>query len=188
LHRVELSPEQAEELVRRTRAADIKPRNRDRLEMVRLCAAGYRVPVIARLLRIGAKRVRHWLRGYRAGGFDALRDQPHLGRPGSLQPVHVQALREEFARANRTWTARQIADWLAEHHDLRLHPDHLATLLKRARLSYKRTERSLAHKQDPAAVAAAESQLAELEKGGSGSARSGAPRPSRLRADVAHQL
>ena len=166
MHRVELSPEQAEELVHRTRAADIKPRTRDRLEMVRLCAAGYRVPVIARLLRISPNRVRHWLRRYRAGGFDALRDQPHLGRPGSLTPAHLQALREEFARANRTWTAGQVAAWLAEHHGVRLHPDHLATLLKRAGLSYKRTERSLKHKQDPAVVAAAASQLAELEKGG----------------------
>ena len=49
------------------------------------------------------------------------------------------ALREELARANRTWTARQIAHWLAEEHGVRLHPDHLATLLKRAHLSYKRT-------------------------------------------------
>jgi transposase len=166
MHRVELSPEQAEELVRRTRAGDIKPRTRDRLEMVRLCAAGYRVPMIAQLLRISPNRVRYWLGRYRAGGFDALRDQPHRGRPGSLNSAHLQALREEFARANRTWTARQVAAWLAEQHGVRLHPDHLATLLKRARLSYKRTERSLRHKQDPAAVAAVGSQLAELEKGG----------------------
>jgi transposase len=166
LYRVELSPEQAEELVRRTRAADIKPRTRDRLEMVRLCAAGYRVPVIARLLHITPNRVRYWLRRYQDGGFDALRDQPHRGRPGSLTPAHLQALREEFTRANRTWSARQIAAWLAEHHGVRLHPDHLATLLKRASLSYKRTERSLAHKQDPAAVAAVARQLAEWEKGG----------------------
>lgn len=166
MHRVELSPEQAEELVRRTRAADIKPRTRDRLEMVRLCAAGYRVPEIARLLRISPNRVRHWLRRYRAGGFDALHDQPHLGRPGSLTPARLQALREELARANRTWTAGEIAAWLAEHHGVRLHQDHLATLLKRARLSYKRTERSLKHKQDPTAVAAAERELATLEKGG----------------------
>lgn len=178
MYRVELSPEQAEELIRRTRAVGVKPRTRDRLEMVRLCAAGYRVPVIARLLRISPSQVRLWLRRYQAGGFDALRDPPHLGRPGSLTPAHLEALREEFARANRTWTAGQVAAWLAEQHGVRLHPDPLATLLKRARLSYKRTERSLKHKQDLAAVAAAESQLAELEKGGAGSARSGAPRPT----------
>ena len=188
MHRVELTPEQAEDLVRRTRADGVKPRTRDRLEMVRLCAAGFRVSVIAPLLRMHPARVRFWLRRYRAGGFDALHDQPHPGRPGSLTSAHLAALREEFARANRTWTARQIAAWLAEQHGVRLHPDHLATLLRRARLSYKRTERSLAHKQDPVAVAAAETALAELEKGGPASARSRAPRPSRLRADLANQL
>lgn len=170
MYRIELSPEQVEELVRRTRAAGVKPRTRERLEMVRLSAAGYPVPVIAGLLRRHPRSVRHGLRRFLAGGFDALPDQPHRGRPGSLTAGHLQALREEFSRANRTWTAQQIADWLADHHGVRLHPDHLATLLKRARLSYKRTERSLKHKQDPAAVAAAESQLAELEKGGGGSA------------------
>jgi transposase len=188
LHRVHLTPEEADELHRRTRAADIKPRTRDRLEMVRLCAAGYRVPEIARLLRVGPQCVRCWLRRYRAGGFEALADRPHPGRPGSLTPTLIEALREELARANRTWTAQQIAAWLAQQHGVALHPDHLATLLKRARISYKRTERSLKHKQDPGAVAAAQEQLRALEKGGSGSARSGAPRPSGLRADPAHEL
>lgn len=164
--RVELTSEQAEELIRRTRAPDIKPRTRDRLEMVRLSAAGHRVPMIASLLRITPSRVRYWLRRFETGGFDALPDRPHLGRPGSLTPDHLQALREEFARANHTWTAKQIAAWLAKQHGVQLHRDHLASLLKRAGLSYKRTERSLAHKQDPTAVAAAERQLAELEKGG----------------------
>ena len=75
MHRVHLTPEEAAELHRRTRAADIKPRTRDRLEMVRLCAAGYRVPEIARLLRVGPQCVRCWLRRYRQGGFEALADR-----------------------------------------------------------------------------------------------------------------
>ncbi len=78
----------------------------------------------------------------------------------------LETLRAELARVNRTWTAQQIAHWLAQEHGLQLHPDHLATLLKRANLSYKRTERSLKHEQDPRAVAAAAAQLQELEKGG----------------------
>jgi transposase len=166
LHRIHLTAEQADELHRRTRAADLKPRTRDRLEMVRLCAAGYRVAEIARLLRLSPQRVRGWLRRFRDGGFDALPDRPHPGRPGSLTPLLLETLREELARVNRTWTAQQIAHWLAQEHGLQLHPDHLATLLKRANLSYKRTERSLKHEQDPQAVAAATAQLQELEKGG----------------------
>lgn len=188
MYRIILSPEEADELVRRTRIAGLKPRPRERLEMVRLSAAGFRVAEIARLLRRHANSVRQALRRFQEGGFDALADRPHLGRPGSLTPNHLQALRAEFARTNRTWTAPQVADWLTEHHGLRLHPDHLSTLLKRAGLSYKRTERSLKHKQDPTAVAAVEGQLAALEKGGRRSARSCAPRPSRLRPHAADEL
>lgn len=188
MHRIDLTPEQAEELHRRTRATDLKPRTRDRLEMVRLCAAGYRVAEIARLLRLSPQRVRGWLRRFREGGFDALPDRPHPGRPGSLTPALLQALREELARANRTWTAQQLAQWLETEHGVSLHPDHLATLLKRAHLSYKRTERSLKHQQDAAVVAAAAEELQQLEKGGAGSARPGASRPGRVRLDPPDQL
>jgi len=188
MHRIELSPEQTEELHRRTRAPNLKPRTRDRLEMVRLCAAGYRVAEIARLLRYSPQRVRGWLRRFRDGGFDALLDRPHPGRPGSLTPALLQALREELDRTPRTWTAGQIAQWLAKEHGVCLHPDHLSTLLKQAGLSYKRTERSLKHKQDPEAVAAVTAQLQELEKRGAGSPRSRVSRPSRLRLDPPHEL
>lgn len=188
MYRLQLTPEQWDELQQRTRAADLKPRTRDRLEMVRLNAAGLRVAEIARVLRTSEQRVRYWLGRFRDGGFDALPDQPHPGRPGSLTPARLQALREELAQTNRTWTAGQIAQWLEAHHGVRLHPDHLGTLLKRAELSYKRTKRALKHKQDPQAVAAATQELHALEKGGAGSARSRAPRPSRLRADPSHPL
>jgi len=46
-----------------------------------------------------------------------------------------------------------------------LTPDHPGFLLRRAGLSYKRTERSLQHKQDPAAVQEKRAALAALEKG-----------------------
>lgn len=170
MYRLHLTPEQAEELQRRARDPKIKPRTRDRLEMVRLHAAGFRVAEIARVLGTSQQRVRCWLGRFRDGGFDALPDQPHPGRPGALSPARLQGLREELARTNRTWTAGQLARWLEEQHGVRLHPDHLATLLKRAGLSYKRTERTLKHKQNSEAVAAVTQELAALEKGGAGSA------------------
>ena len=86
MHRIHLTPEQADELHRRTRAAALQPRTRDRLEMVRLCAAGYRVAAIARLLRYSPQRVRGWLRRFRDGGFDALPDRPMLAAPAPSPP------------------------------------------------------------------------------------------------------
>lgn len=188
MHRIQLTAEQEAELFRRTRAVDIKPRPRDRLEMVRLCAAGRRVSEIACWLRYSERVVRLWLRRFRHGGFDALPDQPHPGRTSVLTPALLEAVRTELADAHRTWTARQVADWLEAHYGVRLEPDYLGTRLRRAGLSYTRTERTLRHKQDPTAVQQARQDLAELEKGGSGSARPGPSRPGRLRADAPHEL
>src|SRR5205814_558686 len=99
------------------------------------------------------------------GSFVALPDQPHVGQPSRLTPALVEAIRQELARTPRTWTAVQLAEWLAAQHGVRLTPDHLGRLLKRARLSYKRTERGLQHKRDPEQVAARQAELEELEKG-----------------------
>jgi transposase len=165
LYRVHLTEEQRAELQQRTRDPRLLPRTRDRLEMVRLSDAGWSIPKIACHLRLSEKRVRHWIKQFLEGSFDALPDQPHLGQQSRLTPALLAALRQEIDRQPRTWTAAQLAAWLAEQHDVCLTPDHLGRLLRRARLSYKRTERGLKHKQDPQQVAARQAELAELEKG-----------------------
>ena len=165
LYRVHLTEAQRAELQRRTRQPGVMPRTRDRLEMVRLSDAGLSIPQIARLLSISEGRVRFWIKRFLEGGFEALPDQPHLGQSSQLTPALLAALRQEIEQTDRTWTAPQLADWLAEHHGLRLTADHLGFLLRRAGLSYKRTERSLKHKQDPEQVARKQAELQELEKG-----------------------
>jgi transposase len=150
LYRVHLSEEQRAGLRERTRAASIKPRTRDRLEMVRLSDGGLSVPEISRLLRVSPRRVRFWLGRFLEGGFDALPDQPHRGRPGRLTPAAVAALRAEFAKNERTWTLPQVAEWLEETHGIALCPPHLGVMLRKAKLSCRRTEPDLKHQQDPA--------------------------------------
>lgn len=165
MYRVHLTEEQGAELQRRTRAPEIKPRTRDRLEMVRLCDAGLRVPQISQILGVSPRRVRFWLKRFLEEGFDALPDQPHVGQQSRLTPALLAALREETQKGERTWTAGQLAEWLAEHHGLRLSAHHLGALLARAGFSYRRTERSLKHKQDPEQVEQKRAELEELEKG-----------------------
>lgn len=162
---VQLQEDEREELHRRTRAVGIAPRTRDRLEMVRLAAAGWRVPQIARHLRVSARRVRFWLRQYLDRGFDALPDQPHPGRPGRLTPALVAAVHQLLDRGDRTWTVGQLAAWLEEEHQVSFSSNHLGHLLRRAKLSCRRTERDLGHKQDPVEVAIQVADLETLEKG-----------------------
>ncbi len=165
MYRVHLTEAQRAELQRRAHAPGIAPRTRDRMEMVRLAAAGFSIPKIAGLLLISEPRVRYWIKRFRDGGFDALPDQPHLGQQSSLTPTILTALKAEMEKGERTWNARQIAAWIAEQHGVRLSLRQLARRLKGAGLSYKRTYRTLKHKQDPDQVATKQEDLQTLEKG-----------------------
>lgn len=165
MYRVHLTEAQRIELERRTRTLGLPPRTRDRLEMVRLAGAGLNIPRVAALLGRSEQRVRYWLKRFLAGGFDALTDQPHLGQRSQLTPSLLAALRTEVAKGERTWTTRQLAAWLAAEHDVRLSRQQLGTLLRRAGFSYRRSERHLRHKQDPALVAEKRTALVALERG-----------------------
>jgi len=166
MYRVSLTDAQRQELHRRAHEPGVMPRTRDRLEMVRLSDAGFTIPKIAAHLQISEKRVRHYIKAFLHQGFDALPDRPHLGQQSALTPAMEEALREQMRREARTWTAAQVADWIAKQFDVRLTPDHLARRLKRARIAYKRTGRTLHHKQDPEAVAKAKAQRDEQAKRG----------------------
>jgi len=165
LYRVCLTEEQRAELKERTRQTGLPARTRDRLEMVRLSAAGWSIPKIARHLQLSEQQVRFWIKRFLAAGFDALPDQPHVGQASRLTPALLAALKAELEQGERTWTAGQLAEWLAREHGVRLSPDWLGRLLKRAGVAYKRTHRSLRHQQDPVVVAHKQAELAELEKG-----------------------
>jgi transposase len=164
MYRVTLSADQRRELQQRTRQRGLAPSTRDRLEMVRLSDAGWSVPRIARHLGQHEQTVRAWIKAFLAGGFDALPNQPRGGKQSALTPSMLEAVRAEVLRGTRTWTAAQVADWVAEQHGIRLSTGRLRVHLKRATISWQRTSRSLKHKQDPTEVAERQAVLDDLEK------------------------
>ena len=164
MYRVRLTDEQRAELQRRTRQRGIIPSTRDRLEMIRLSDAGWSVPKIARHLDQHEQTVRFWIKAFLAGGFDALPNQPRGGKQSRLTAAMLDELRSAIITSQRTWTAHQLADWLAEHHDIRLSTGRLRVHLKRAKLSYQRTSRSLKHKQRLDEVTEQRIKLQMLEK------------------------
>ncbi len=166
MYRIKLTPEQRQDLHQRTRQAGLAPSTRDRLEMVRLADAGWSVPKIARHLGQHEQTVRTWIRAFLAGGFEALPNKPRGGGHSALTPIILDTVRGEVAKGHRTWTAGQMSDWVAEHHGVRLSPGRMRVHLKRAKLSYQRTSRSLTHKQDPQQVAERTATLEGLEKRG----------------------
>ena len=166
MDRIALSDEQRQELRERTRQAGIAPSTRDRLEMVRLSDAGWSVPRIARHLGQHEQTVRAWIKAFLDGGFPALPNKPRGGKQSALTAALLAAVRAEVAKGTRTWTAAQLADWVAEHHGVRLSADRVRVHLRRAKISWQRTSRTLKHKQDPDEVAERQAVLEECEKKG----------------------
>jgi transposase len=167
MYRISLTDEQRHELRARTRQKGLAPSTRDRLEMVRLADAGWSVPHIARHLGRHEQTVRTWIKAFvNGGGFDALPNKPRGGKQSALTAPMLESVRAEVARGTRTWTAAQLADWIAEHHGVRLSADRLRRHLRRAKISWQRTSRTLRHKQDPDEVAEREAVLTDLAKKG----------------------
>ena len=166
MYRIALTDEQRRELRERTRRAGLAPSTRDRLEMVRLADAGWSVPRIARHLGLHEHTVRAWIKTFLAGGFDALPNKPRGGKASALTAAMLASVRAEVAAGTRTWTAAQLAAWIAARHGIRLSADRLRIHLRRAGISWQRTSRTLRHKQDPDEVAERAAVLADLEKRG----------------------
>ncbi len=166
MYRITLTDEQRQELRQRTRQASIAPSTRDRLEMVRLSDAGWRVPKIAWYLGQHEQTVRAWIKAFLNGGFAALPNKPRGGKQSALTPSMLDAVRAEVGTGARTWTAAQLADWVADHYGIRLSTDRLRVHLRRANISWQRTSRTLKHRQDPNEVAERQAVLEDLEKKG----------------------
>jgi transposase len=167
MYRITLTDEQRQELRHHTRQPGLASSTRDRLEMVRLCDAGWSVPTIARHLGLHDQTVRAWIKAFLKAGFDALPSQPRGGKHSALTPRMLETVRTKIGKRDRTWTAAQLADWVDEQHGVRLSTDRLRIHLRRAKISWQRTSRSLKHKQNPEEVAQKQATLDALEKRGS---------------------
>ncbi len=165
MYRVTLTDELRTELNQRAHQTGIAPSTRDRLEMVRLSDAGWSIPRIALHLHQHEQTVRYWIKAFLTKGFDALTNQPRGGSLSQLTLAILEAVGQELDKAERTWNAQQLADWIAQTCGVRVQAGQVRRKLRRAGLSYKRTSRSLRHKQNPTEVAAKKEALDTLEKG-----------------------
>ena len=140
------------------------PPERDRLEMVLLSAAGWSPPALARHLGYCSATVRTVLKAFPTSGVAGLRRQ-RPGPPKDLaRRARVTAALNRLLDQPRTWTAAQLAAALAEE-GIRLSTRQTRKYLQALGARWRRTVRSLRHKQDPPRVERAERVLANLGKG-----------------------
>ena len=165
MYRVSLTDDQVTELTRRRRDPKTKPRVHQLLEMVRLASRGWSVPQIARHYRLTESRVRHWIKTFLTEGFDGLTDKEGAGVKPRLTAAILEQIHQMTASDGRTGTAGQINQWLKERHGFVLNERYLAEVLRKHRLRYKRTTRTVRHKQKPEQVADRKADLETLKKG-----------------------
>jgi transposase len=165
--RLQLRDAQRAELLTWSRDRRTAPRTHERLEMVRLADAGWTVPQIAGVLHRHEQTVRKYIKAFVADGFAALPDRPGPGRPRRITDAHLAAVGALLDTSKRTWTTRQLLDWLLTEHGVGVHPTHFSRLLHRCDYRWKRTRRSLVHKRgDPDLQAAKRAELEVLKKAG----------------------
>lgn len=162
--RLLLTPEQRTELNWRARARVVASRVRERLEMIRLSDLGWTIPQIAAALAHHDQTVRKYLKVFQVSGFAALADGPRSGRPRTVTSADlevIERLLDEAATGSRTWTLGQLVGWLAETRRVTIGTDRLRVLLRQRRFRWKRTKRSVRHKQSDPDLQAR--KLADLE-------------------------
>jgi hypothetical protein len=160
--RMTLTPDQHAELhaLRHALRHDptLSPADRDRVEMLALSAAGWPVATIAEHLGYHPETVRRLFRCFPTDGFAAVRHQPAGPGPNRPRRERIQAALSALLAQERTWTAAQLAEALPEY-GLRLSARQTRRYLKGV-AAWRRTQRTVTHKQDPERVAHAKEELA----------------------------
>ena len=141
----------------------LAPAERDRVEMVLLSDAGWSPPRIAAHLACHPVTVRAILKRFRQAGAAGLR----RGRPGpppdTARRAQVTGALDRLLGQDRTWTAAQLATALRDQ-GITLSTRQTRKYLQHMGSRWRRTVRTLRHKQDPARVAQATADLDDLKK------------------------
>lgn len=159
---VQLTSEGRDEVTSLRRDPSLSPSERDRVEMVLLSEQGWSVPQIGSHLGYCLATVRRLFKQFNEEGVGALRHKPPGPPKDTVRTQAVQTALTTLLSLERTWNATQLA------HALKEQGIHLSARQVRRYLqgiaSWRRTLRTLKHKQDPEKLVHAQKTLATLKK------------------------
>ena len=165
--RVRLTQDQREAWARLSRSRTRAPRVRERIEIIWRCDLGWSSPRIAEALGLHEQTVRKYVKAFLVGGGAALADRPRSGRPPQVRAADrdaLEAVLDASAAGGRAWTLPQMVRWLATERGVTIRRGRLSVLLRHRRFRWKRTKRSVGHKQkDPERQVQAAADLATLQ-------------------------
>jgi putative transposase len=137
---------------------------RVRCQMVLWSADGWSPPRIARHLSYHPHTVRAALHRFQACGLAGLAPDPPGPAPNTSRREQVVTALGQLLDQERTWTAAQLTAALREQ-GIVLSVRQVRKYLARLRARWRRTVRTLEHKQDPVRAASAQHTLGALKKG-----------------------
>ena len=159
---IDLPEEEKHRLRLLMRRADLAPKVRERAEALLLLACGWTPADVASHVERCERTVKRWLRAYVEGGDDGL--TPRRTGPVPADRSGLDCAVRGLLEQQRTWTLGQLGEALAEQgtptsrHQVR-------AALARLGARWVRTQHTLSHRQDEAAVEAAREQLETLKRG-----------------------
>jgi transposase len=162
--RLTLTDDDRDALQRLRRDATLTPLERDHVEVLLLAGEGWSAPHIGKHVHRCADSVRTLLKRFAREGPACVRCQPPGPPPNTARRQQITAAVDTLLAEERTWTAPQLQAALAQQ-AIHLSVRQLRKYLQ-GMASWRRTVRSLRHKQDSGKVATAKQQLAVLEKRG----------------------
>lgn len=161
--RIHLPPPDQDAVQALRRDPTLTPHERDWVEMILLSAAGWSPPRIAAYLRCHPETVRRLLKRFQQDGIAALRQRRTGPPPDVARRQQVVAVLDGLLQQDRTWTARQLAAALTAQ-GLPLSTRQTRRYLTGMGARWRRTARTLKHKQDPVRAAQAAHTLAAFKK------------------------
>jgi transposase len=129
----------------------------ERAKIIWLASQGWRVPAIARDVRLNDDTVRLWLKRFNADGLDGLHDRPRAGRPATytaeqagevvaLSLTDPQSLDLPFA----SWTLDRLTAYLHEVKRIPMSRARIGKLLVAEGLRWRTQETWFGERVDPA--------------------------------------
>jgi transposase len=161
--RLRLTAEERSAVQALRRDPTLTPAERDRVEMACLADADWGAPAIAAHLGYNPVTVRRLLKRFPETGVAGLRRKLPGPPPDTARREQVETALGTLLDRDRTWTAGQLAAALREEFGIALSPRQARKYLGRI-AAWRRTVRTLRHKQDGAKVERAKSVLGSLKK------------------------
>jgi len=125
-------------------------------QMILMSRQGLCPSQIARLCSASCSGVRKIINLFNRGGFAALQDKPHKGRPRKTDDRYVTLLKQavqsdprEMGYVFGCWTLERLREHLARKTRVIISTGYLARLMAENQLVYRRPKHGMTHLRDP---------------------------------------